>query len=101
MGLLQPRILLFRRNLDLIFFQNDSLFTLLVIEWYPVDRVFAGFTWFNWVLPGFTGFYRVLLFLFRVQLGFIRINRVFMGLTGFYQVLLGFTRFHLALPGST
>ena len=43
-------------------------------------------------LPGFTGFYRVLL-------GFTGFYRVFLGFTGFYRVLPGFTGFYWVFPG--
>ena len=47
---------------------------------------------FSWVLPSFTGFYRV-------WLGFTAFDWVWLSLTGFYRVLLGFTEFYWVLPG--
>ena len=45
---------------------------------------------FDQVVPGFTGFYWVLL-------GFAEFYRILPGFTGFYWVFLGFIGFHWAL----
>ncbi len=55
-------------------------------------------------LPGFTGFYRVLLGFtgfYWVLLGFTGLCQVLLGFTGFYWVLMDFTGFYGVLPSFT
>ena len=60
-----------------------------------------GFTWFYWVLLGFTRFREVLLGSIGFYLFFSEFRVVSPGFTGFYWVLLGFTGFYWVLLGFT
>ena len=73
------------------------------VGWPGFYRVFLGFkgfhpiwTRFEWVLPGFTGFYLVSKGLTRYWPGLNRFYWVFLGLKGFNPIL---TRFEWVLPG--
>ena len=78
----------------------SALYRIVVLEFY----------WFSFVLPSFTGFYRVLLSSTQFQLWFIGFFTWFYcftvfywalpGFTGFYWVLLGFIGFYWVLLGS-
>ena len=59
-------------------------------------RVLLGFTWFYWVLLGFTVFFPRFTGFHWVLLGFIGLLP---SITGYHWVLLGFTKFYWVLLG--